>query len=97
MTRAFGLSPRPELDYMTRIFGARAIALGAGYLGTSGRDRRLLQRLAFLVDVVDTVGGIGHLRRGDMPRHTSEALVALTGVYAAIGATEIVQDLARGR
>jgi hypothetical protein len=32
-----------------------------------------------------------------MPRHTSEGLVALTGVYAAIGATQIVQDLARGR
>jgi hypothetical protein len=91
-TRAFGIEPRPDLDYMTRIFGARAIALGLSYMGTSGRDRRLVQRLAFLVDVADTVGGAGHLARGDVPRRASAGLVAMTGTYAAVGAARIARE-----
>jgi hypothetical protein len=93
--RLFGIERTltPELEYMARVFGIRAIALGSGYLVSEGEPRRLWQRLAFACDVSDTIAGLGHLRRGDMPRSTAGALVALTGTYAAIGATRVALDL----
>lgn len=84
----------PELDYMTRVFGARAIALGAGYLSSAGPARRRWQRIAFGVDVSDTVAGIGHLRRGDVARPSAIAMTALTGAYALVGAIAVVRDIA---
>jgi hypothetical protein len=39
---------QPELDYMTPVFGIRAIALGLGWLSTDGAARRRWQRLAFM-------------------------------------------------
>jgi hypothetical protein len=35
---------------MNRVFGARAFAVGAGYLLSTDAARRLWQRLAFLCD-----------------------------------------------
>jgi hypothetical protein len=90
-----GGAASPELDYMTRIFGARAIALGTGYLATRGAARRTWQRIALGVDVSDTIAGIGHLRRGDVPRRSAAMLTALTGTYAAIGAARLARDLSR--
>ena len=93
--RTFGIDRKltPELEYMARVFGIRAIALGSGYLASEGEPRRLWQRLAFVCDISDTIAGLGHLRRGDLPRPTAAALVALTGTYTAIGATRIAGDL----
>ena len=81
-----GYAATPELDYMNRVFGARAFALGSGYLLSSGDARRLWQRLAFAIDVSDTIAGIGHLRRGDIPRGSAIAATALTGSYMLVGA-----------
>lgn len=92
LAASFGLAGSPELDYMTRIFGARAMALGASFLGLDGPSRRLVQRLALAVDVSDTLTGLGHVRRGDVPRPAAAALVALTGAYAATGATYAARD-----
>jgi hypothetical protein len=96
--RTFGIDREltPELEYMARVFGIRAIALGSGYLASAGEPRRLWQRLAFACDISDTIVGLGHVRRGDMPTATSAALVALTGTYAAIGATRVARDLNGG-
>jgi hypothetical protein len=90
--RLFGMerSLSPELTYMARVFGIRAIALGAGYLASEGEARRLWQRLAFARDISDTVAGAGHLRRGDLP--PALPLTAMTGTYAAIGAARIALD-----
>ncbi len=82
-----------ELAYMTRVFGARAIALGSGYLLSRGEARRTWQRLALGVDVADTIAGVGHLRRRDIARPKALALTALTGTYAAIGAARLARDL----
>jgi hypothetical protein len=82
----------PELAYMARVFGIRAIALGAGYLVSEGEARRLWQRLAFACDISDTIAGAGHLRRGDMPPSTALPLTSMTGTYAAIGAARIALD-----
>lgn len=97
MARWLGAAPGPELAYLTRIFGARAAALGTGYLASSGRSRRLWQRLAFACDVSDTLTGLHHLGRRDLPPGAAPALTALTGAYAAIGAARIVADTAGDR
>lgn len=94
----FGLEEEvtPEISYMARIFGIRAIALGSGYLLSDGDARRLWQRLAFACDVSDTITGVGHVRRGDLPGQAAIALTGLTGTYAAFGAARAAQDLAAG-
>jgi hypothetical protein len=90
-----GEASSPELDYLTRIFGARAIALGTGYLTSRGAASRRWQRIALGVDFSDTIAGIGHLRRRDVPLPSALALTALTGSYTAVGAARLVRDLAR--
>jgi hypothetical protein len=97
--RSFGMGQTitPELTYMARIFGIRAIALGSGYLMSDGSSRRLWQRLAFACDVSDTITGIGHLRRDDLPGGSAAALTALTGTYAAFGAARVAGDVVGGR
>lgn len=99
MARAFGAghAANAELDYMTRVFGIRAIALGIGWLSSDGSARRRWQRLAFLCDVSDTFAGIGHLRRRDLPRGAALATTALTGGYALVGALRVARDLAQDR
>lgn len=94
MARAFGAGrgASPELDYMTRVFGIRAIALGLGWLSSEGAARRRWQRLAFMCDVSDTLAGIGHLRRRDLPRAPALATTALTGAYALVGALRVARD-----
>jgi hypothetical protein len=97
MARASGAGARrtPELDYMTRIFGARAIALGSGWLLSRGGARDTWQRLAFGVDLSDTLAGAGHLRRRDIPRASALASLALTGSYMLVGAAKVAHDLGR--
>ena len=92
-----GAAASPELDYMTRIFGARAFALGSGYLLSDGDARRLWQRLAFVCDVSDTLAGIGDLRRGEVARSSALAAVALTGSYMLVGGTRVARDIAAAR
>jgi hypothetical protein len=65
----------PELEYMTRIFGVRAVALGIGYLASSGEARLLWQRLWLLCDSADTVMGLDMLARGRLgPKLATSAL-----------------------
>jgi ketosteroid isomerase-like protein len=93
--RTFGVAraASPELEYMTRVFGIRAVALGLGWLTSDGAARRRWQRLAFMCDVSDTVAGVGHLRRRDMPRGPALATTALTGGYMLVGAAKVLRDL----
>jgi hypothetical protein len=91
-----GSAMTPELDYMAKVFGARAFALGTGYLTSSGTARRRWQRLAFVCDVSDTVAGIGSLRRRHLPRSTALGLTAMTAIYALIGGARIANDVRSG-
>lgn len=95
LAKASRVSGTPELVYMTRIFGVRAIALGLGYLTSPTSEQFRWQRLALMVDVTDTVHGTAHLIRGDIPRVSAAALVVLTGGYMSVGATRLAKDLAR--
>ncbi|MBB5917565.1 hypothetical protein BJY24_006477 [Nocardia transvalensis] len=91
--RTLGMRLGPESVYLTRIFGARALALGLGYLTAPEGERRRWQRLALMVDIIDTTHGANHLARGDVPRTAAAPLVALTGSYMAVGAARLARDL----
>ncbi|MEV6559944.1 hypothetical protein AB0M22_29780 [Nocardia sp. NPDC051756] len=90
---ACGAQPTPELTYMTRIFGSRAIALGLGYLTAPIPERPRWQRLGLMVDIIDTIHGTAHLLRADIPRSTALAATTFTGSYMIVGATRLTHDL----
>lgn len=94
MARTFGTQRSAELDYMTRVFGARAIALGTAYLLAGPDERTRLQRLCVGVDVSDTVSGLSELVRSSGPTRRSLAMAVLvTGPYAAVGLARLLTDL----
>lgn len=74
----------PELDYVIRVFGARAFALGVGYL-RAGAEKRRMRRLGLACDISDVVTSIADLYRGDMIRGTALRSAVLTGSFAAVG------------
>lgn len=84
--RTLGVPHSPETAYLTRIYGARAVALGAAYLLAGPVERRRLHLLSLGVDVSDTLTGAGHLARRDSQPRATAALTALTGGYAVVGA-----------
>jgi hypothetical protein len=87
MNRVFGV-PRADdsaaLDYMNRVFGVRAIALGIGYLASSGGARNLWHRLWLLCDIADTVMGTRMTNRGQLKPLTAAQALMITGGAAAI-------------
>ena len=73
----------PALEYMTRVFGVRAVALGLGYLSSSGDARRLWHRLWLLCDAADTAMGVGMVaRRADRPKLGVSALATTAPAMA---------------
>jgi hypothetical protein len=82
----------PELDYVVRVCGIRAMALGLGYLSTTGDARRRWQQLALLCDISDTVAGVGDLVRRKVPRSTALGATLRAGIFAAVGAARIAHD-----
>ena len=74
----------PELEYMTRIFGVRAIALGIGYLASSGEARLLWQRLWLLCDSADTVMGLDMLARGRLEGKLATSALSTTAPAMAL-------------
>ncbi|MEU5880210.1 hypothetical protein [Spirillospora sp. NPDC047279] len=87
----------PELRYLIRIFGSRAVALGLGYLLSDPEARRRWRKLCLLVDASDTAAGIAHLVRGDVPRATAAGLTAMTGSYAVLDALAVRGERRRPR
>lgn len=94
-SRAFGIEPSPELGYLTRIYGARAIALGTAYLLGGAAERDRLHLISLGVDVSDTATGLGHLVRRDSSPRAMAMVTALTGGYAVVGAVRAVRRHAR--
>ena len=97
LARGLGVPAAGTLTYMTRIYGARAIALGAGYLTAPPAERPRWQRLSLLVDASDTLTGLRQLRRRDTPTRAAVALVTLTGTYFALGAARTAHDVRSAR
>ncbi|MFD4183996.1 hypothetical protein ACFWPB_23330, partial [Rhodococcus sp. NPDC058514] len=55
--RLVGVAPSPELTYLTRIYGARALAMGLAYLTSEPPERRRWHRLGLAIDITDTATG----------------------------------------
>lgn len=91
LVRAFGMPNSPSLSYLTRIYGARAVALGVGYLAEPPSGRRRWHRIALAVDTSDTVTAIGHLIRRDVPVRSVVALATITGGYMLVGAARLAR------
>ena len=98
MNRVFGV-PRdddsPALDYMNRVFGVRAVALGVGYLSSRGEARGLWHRLWLLCDTADTAMGAAMIRRGRLRALTAVQAMLITGGAAAIDVAAL-PDARRG-
>lgn len=85
-----------ELKYLIRVFGARAMALGVGYLSSDELNRRRWQRIGLMVDTLDNVNALIELKglnRGDPRVRTLVRLLAVTGPYAALGVVGVVEAL----
>lgn len=87
LSRLFGV-PRervtPELEYMNRVFGVRAVTLGIGYLASSSQARNLWHRLWLLCDAADTAMGARMVSRGELGGLSAAAGLATTGGAMAI-------------
>jgi hypothetical protein len=82
-------SSEPHTRYLMRIFGIRAIALGASYLLTTGSARRTSQRLALVVDTADTL----MTPFCGLPRSMAVRSLLITVPYAAVGWARSLKDL----
>ena len=95
MNRTFGV-PRTDdsaaLIYMNRVFGVRAIALGAGYLLADEEGRRLWHRLWLLCDSADTAMGAGMAARGRLRGATAVQAIAITAGAMAIDLSALAQS-----
>jgi hypothetical protein len=88
---SFGMPSTPATDYLTRIYGARALALGAGYLSEPSSERRRWHRLGLAVDTCYTLTALGHWVRRDVPKRGILALGALTGSYTFVGLIRLLR------
>lgn len=82
-----------ELKYLIRIFGARALALGVGYLSSDEPNRRRWQYIGLMVDTLDNLNALmemKRLERGDPRIRSLLSLMAVTGPYAILGAVGAV-------
>ncbi|MEV5825152.1 hypothetical protein AB0L25_06200 [Spirillospora sp. NPDC052242] len=80
-------------DFVTRMFAAREIALGAGYLLSGEEGRKLWARLGFGVDSLDVVTGLRGRKR--VPLWAAAGALAVSGSAAAIGAAKVARDVLR--
>lgn len=91
LARLAGARSTPEQRYLTRVYGIRALAIGAGFLTAGARERARWHRFGVMIDISDTVTGLAHAARGDVPRRASALLVAVTGGYAVLGVAELLR------
>jgi hypothetical protein len=89
--RLFGLDAEanPQAPYLSRLFGARDLALAWGALGAEGSARRQWLLAGLACDAADTLAGVAGGRGGYLPKLTS-ALVSGTALSAvAMGAVAL--------
>lgn len=74
----------PQLGFMTRLFGAREVALGAVTLAASGSTRRNLVIAGIAVDGADAATGMVSARDGEVGKVAGGGLAAIA--LGAVGA-----------
>ncbi len=79
-----------QLPYMTRMFGAREIALGAITLVSKGAARRKLIALGIAVDGSDAYAGYDAMRTGAVDERTGMFLAGPAIAAMAAGAIGMV-------
>lgn len=93
--KIFGLSPasNQHLPYMSRLFGAREVAVGALTLVSKGETRRNLTAVGMAIDASDALTGGLELQAKRVPLTAGVMLVGVaTGAVVSAGLT-----LVRGR
>jgi hypothetical protein len=88
----------PELEYINRVFGVRAVSLGVGYLASSGDARALWHRLWVLCDAADTAMGAGMVARGSLGGYSGALALLITGgaLSVDLAALALGEDVAEG-
>ncbi|GAA4082255.1 hypothetical protein GCM10022214_46670 [Actinomadura miaoliensis] len=92
-TRLVGMGRGPDAgrDFVVRMFAAREIVLGAGYLLGDRASRRTWARYGLLADALDTVAALK--TRGGVPPWATAGAAAAAGACAALGAAKTAKDL----
>jgi hypothetical protein len=85
--RLFGLDPEgnPQLPYVGRLFGARDVALGAGALRSSPKQKDAWLTAALACDVADAAAGVLAGARGQLPPAAAALVTATAGAFALGG------------
>lgn len=85
--KAMGLDPltNPQAAFVTRLFGAREIALGAATLVASGRGRAGLVLLGVGVDAADAYAGLVGPRTDGIDQRTGTTMTAVAGGAVVAG------------
>jgi hypothetical protein len=91
--RLFGLDPdgNPQLPYIGRLFGARDVALGAGVLRSSKKQKDAWATAGLACDVADVGAGALAGIRGQLPP-AAAALVTATAAGFAIAGYWLLQQ-----
>lgn len=78
-----------EGNYVSRLFGAREIALGLGTMSATGETRQTMLRLGVLCDAMDVVAAVACKREGSLGKATGLAFTAVAAGAVAIGFSEL--------
>lgn len=88
-----GRGSDPGRDFVTRMFAAREIALGAGYLCSREPGRKTWARFGLMVDSLDMVSGLRS--RKTLPLWAIVGASTVAAGAAAVGAAKVARDLTR--
>ena len=85
--RMFGLDPEgnPQLSYIGRLFGARDVALGAGVLRSSRKQKDAWLTAGLACDVGDVAAGAIAGARGTLPPAAAGLVTATAAGFAVFG------------
>jgi hypothetical protein len=85
--RMFGLDPEgnPQLSYIGRLFGARDVALGAGVLRSSRKQKDAWLTAGLACDVADVAAGTIAGARGTLPPAAAALVTATAAGFAVLG------------
>ena len=85
--KLLGLDPRinPQMSPLTRMFGAREVALGGLTLAATGDARERLIQVGVAVDGIDLVAGIAAATSGAMSKKDGIMLALVAAASVATG------------
>ncbi|GAB2977309.1 DUF4267 domain-containing protein [Nocardioides montaniterrae] len=92
--RIFGLSPETNahLPYMSRMFGAREIAVGAITLTATGEARTRLAMVGVAIDAADATNGLLELKSKRVPVLAGGMLAVVASGAVASGVLALVKN-----